>query len=247
MESGDRSSHHEADESTVPPAPTPADEPNRERQAENHPVTASARPHKLHRVIVVAPATDQAETYLATLFAEAGRAIPEALARWEDTIDDWCDRYREAFSDGSLLEINLTTAIYIFDRTHERVVVAYGLSTAPAQQRDTNRMRQFPDVNVGITNTMGDNAFAADRGHFLSHAAGGELDINLFPHRRELNQGRSPEGKEFRRMERYTATHPGTFHYHRAEYDDETWIPATLEYGVLRDGHQWWVGTFHNK
>ena len=59
-------------------------------------------------------------------------------------------------------------------------------------------MRRFPDVDVGVNAVLGAEAFAADKGHLLSHASGGELDINLFPHRRELNRGWSEEGKLFR-------------------------------------------------
>ena len=45
---------------------------------------------------------------------------------------------------------------------------------------------------------------------------------------------------------RYVAEHPGTFFYHRPSYRDQTWIPATLEYGVLVDGERWWVDRFRN-
>src|ERR1019366_8678581 len=102
-------------------------------------------------------------------------------------------------------------------------------------------------VSVGVNLVMGDQAFPVDRGHFLSHAAGGELDINLFPQRRELNRGWSPQGKVFRQMERSVANNPGTFHFHRALYDDDTWIPCRLEYGVLENDLEWWITRFINK
>ena len=202
---------------------------------------------RLHRLIVVSPGEGDRVPYLESVFAQAGRPAPDALSDWDHRVDEWCDEYRSQFGDCRVLEINLTTAVFIFDRTHERVVVAYGVATAPPRARDRTRMRQFPDVNIGVGVAMGDEAFAADRGHFLSHAAGGDLDINLFPQRRELNRGWSPEGRRFREMEKYTATHLGTFHYHRAEYDDLTWIPATLEYGVLRKDRDWWIERFRNK
>lgn len=85
------------------------------------------------------------------------------------------------------------------------------------------------------------------RSQLLGHASGGILDIDLFPHRRELNRGWSAEGKRFRRMERYVADHPGTFFYHRPLYDDQTWVPELLEYGILVDDTEWWVDTFRNK
>lgn len=94
---------------------------------------------------------------------------------------------------------------------------------------------------------LGEGAFAVDKGHFLGHASGGVLDINLFPHRRDLNRGWSPEGKRFRRMERFVAEHPGTFFFHRPCYDDGLWIPLALEYGVLLEGTRWWIERFRNK
>ena len=48
-------------------------------------------------------------------------------------------------------------------------------------------------------------------------------------------------------MERYVADHPGTFFYHRPVYDDNTWVPQLLEYGVLEADVQWRVKTFENK
>ena len=127
------------------------------------------------------------------------------------------------------------------------MTVACALSVEQLMRRDANRMRGFPDVNIGVRAALGDKAFLADRGHFLGHASGGILDINLFPQRRELNRGWSEEGKRFRAMERHVADHPGTFFYHRPLYDDETWVPDRLEYGVLVDDRTWWVEQFRNK
>lgn len=80
----------------------------------------------------------------------------------------------------------------------------------------------------------------------FAHASGGELDINLFPQRRDLNRGWSAEGKRFRRMEKWVAKRPGTFHVHRPLYADESWVPAWLEYAVWREG-AWWVERFDNR
>jgi hypothetical protein len=41
--------------------------------------------------------------------------------------------------------------------------------------------------------------------------------------------------------------HPGAFFYHRPLYNDETWVPDRLEYGVLVDDREWWVEQFRNK
>ncbi len=94
---------------------------------------------------------------------------------------------------------------------------------------------------------IGPDADEFDRGHFLGHASGGELDINLFPQDRRLNRGWSEEGKLFRKMESHAASHPGTFFFHGAVYADDSWVPDRLEYGVLLDDREWWIETFHNR
>ena len=213
---------------------------------QNEIATSFKAAQDLHRIIVVSP-TRSGRSYLASIFETIGRIMPEALQHFESEVARWCDEYSDEYRDADLLEIDLVTAVYWFDRTLERVVVAYGVSTVPEAPRDTNRLRRFPDVSIGVGRAMGEDAFAADRGHFLSHAAGGELDINLFPQRRELNRGWSSQGKVFRQMERSAANHPGTFHFHRAQYDDDTWIPSSLKYGVLQNDLEWWIEDFVNK
>jgi hypothetical protein len=184
---------------------------------------------------------------LSKLYGHANRSIPTALADWEDRVSAWCDEYADEFVGAELSEINLNFAVFIFDQLLERVTLAYAVSAEQLMKRDTSRMRGFPDPNVSAERILGEKAFRADKGHFLGHASGGELDINLFPQRRELNRGWSEEGKEFRGMERYVAEHPGTFFYHRPIYNDETWVPQLLEYGVLEGDTQWRVETFANK
>jgi hypothetical protein len=144
------------------------------------------------------------------------------LVRFEDEISKWCDEYVGTHKDVDLVEINLEAAVYWFDLVYERVVIAYGVSSVPDAPRDVARIRRFPNVSIGVNKTMGEVSFEADRGHFLSHTAGGELDVNLFPQRREVNRGWSSSGKLFRRMEKVAAENPGTFHFHRALYDDDT-------------------------
>ena len=184
---------------------------------------------------------------LAELFQKVSLPLPAALADWDEKGDGWCDEYEAAFPGAILSEINLDFAIFLFDHTFERVILAYALSVEQLLKRDASRMRGFPNVNASVRQVLGEKAFAADKGHFLGHASGGILDINLFPQRRELNRGWSPEGKRFRSMERYVAEHPGTFFYHRPIYDDDSWIPESLEYGVLFKNISWWVDKFKNK
>lgn len=184
---------------------------------------------------------------LLDLFTRAGRLLPDALSHWEDKVSAWCLDYCAEFQKADISEINIDFAIFLFDHSTERVTLAYALSTEQLMKRDSSRMRGFPNVNVSAGSTLAEKPFIADKGHFLGHASGGILDINLFPQRRELNRGWSLEGKRFRSMERYVAKRPGTFFYHRPRYDDETWIPQYLEYGVLIDDTRWRVDTFRNK
>ena len=181
------------------------------------------------------------------LYEHAGRPIPVALADWEDRVSVWCDEYADKFAKAALSEMNLNLAVFIFDHLLERVTLAYAVSVEQLMKRDVSRMRGFPNPNISAQRILGEEAFRADKGHFLGHASGGELDINLFPQRRELNRGWSAEGREFRAMERYVAQHSGTFFYHRPIYNDETWVPQSLEYGVLEDDTRWRVKTFANK
>jgi len=175
------------------------------------------------------------------------KRVPAALSDWDEVVDRFIADYESRFDQTEISTINVDSAYFLFDHGFDRVVLAYAMSTLQLTRRDSTRMRGFPNVNFSVRRVMGDAAFMADKGHYLGHASGGILDINLFPQRRELNRGWSEEGKRFRSMERYVAEHPGAFFYHRPIYDDESWIPASLEYAVLKDGATWWKDTFRNK
>lgn len=173
--------------------------------------------------------------------------MPPVLSDWDDRVWRWCSEYESVRGKSDISEINLDLAVFLFDHVLERVVLAYAISSKQLMKRDASRIRGFPNVNAGVQQVMGDAAFMADKGHFLGHASGGILDINLFPQRRELNRGWSDEGKRFRGMERFVAANPGTFFFHRPIYDDASWIPAELEYGILRNDIEWWMDRFKNK
>ena len=186
-------------------------------------------------------------TALTDLYASVGSALPAALSDWDDVVDGFIADYEAGFGPSEISSVNVDSAFFLFDHGFDRVVLAYAVSTVQLTKRDGTRMRGFPNVNVSVRRVLGAAAFVADKGHFLGHASGGILDINLFPQRRELNRGWSEQGKRFRSMERYVADHPGVFFYHRPSYDDENWIPASLEYAVLKEGLTWWKDVFRNK
>jgi len=85
-----------------------------------------------------------------------------------------------------------------------------------------------------------------DTGSFIAHSLGGGLDMNLFPQRRDLNQVRSREGKQYRKMGTYAYKTPGTFVFSRPIYADDTWKPKFLEYIVLMNDCTLWTQIFIN-
>jgi len=172
--------------------------------------------------------------------------VPETLKTWEQNVDQWCKEYEKKVDYCQLTEIIIDLSVFIFDCIEERVVLAYAISTKALNKRDASRIRGFPNVNASTMKSDDENKFKSDKGHFLGHASGGQLDINLFPHRTGLNRGWSKEGKIFRKLERYVAKYTGTFFYHRPIYNDNTWVPSFLEYGVLKEDKLWEVEVFTN-
>lgn len=137
---------------------------------------------------------------------------------------------------------------FIFDQAssnsneaEDRLVVGYGLSTVQHKRRDESRMRGFLGGGIEIP---GKGKF--DKGHVLAHAIGGGLDVNLFPQRPELNRGRSEAGRVYRQMEKYATKNPETFVFSRMIYDDASWVPSSLEYGILLPEGRLWVEWFEN-
>jgi hypothetical protein len=180
------------------------------------------------------------------LFAAIKRPVPAGLADWEARLDRLCRAYVEQQPEAQLFEITQSNVIFVWDMVAERVALVYGLSAVPENARDASRMRGFPDPNPSMQAVDASRA-KADRGHFVAHTAGGPMDMNLFPQRRDLNRGWSSQGKQYRAMERYLADKPGTFFYHRPIYTDETWVPTELTLAILRNEQEWWIGRFNNR
>lgn len=189
--------------------------------------------------------------------------------------DLWCDAY--ARMPGRRIDIVQVSDDYefLFDLGCERVVAAFGISRFNPERRDSSRMAGFlgeeksaakldalakaaPNAReakrrrhlAGLSfrerffETHGDRY---DRGHFMSHRQGGQLDINLFPQLASVNQGKSVEGKVYRAMETDCAANPDTFCFSRPIYDDDTWVPIALEYGIFRSPTSLQHTTFPNR
>lgn len=134
---------------------------------------------------------------------------------------------------------------FVWDQdVEDRTVVVYGRSAPTKHKRDWNRhrgdlgAREWRDDGTGLP---------YDRGHYIAHCIGGQEDIGLFPQRRDINRGSSPEGKVFRSMERYCSDNPGIFCFSRPIFRDKSSHPFELEYGVLKPELELWVERFPNR
>ena len=127
------------------------------------------------------------------------------------------------------------------DAVEDRVVSVFGLAQRAAGKRDASRMKGF--LGGGLEPTA---EGSTDKGHFMGHAQGGGLDVNLFPQRTKINRGWSERGKVYRKMERYSSLYPGTFCFSRPIYADKTWRPRFVEFGLLTKQRTLWVERFEN-
>lgn len=163
--------------------------------------------------------------------------------------DEWVTTYHDMSSHSpTVLQIHYHGFTFLYDQAsangsdvEDRLVAAYGWSIANETKKDESRMKGFLGGGIDMP---GKGKF--DKGHVLAHSMGGGLDINLFPQRPELNRGRSEAGRVYRRMEKYAATHVGTFVFSRMIYCDHSWVPSSLEYGVLLKDNKLWVEWFEN-
>ncbi|MGZ8182549.1 MAG: hypothetical protein ACXWT1_11350 [Methylobacter sp.] len=176
-----------------------------------------------------------------------GTLVMEDLIQFLE--DEWIATYYDMSPHSpSVMKFQGHGFIFLYDQASvnasdvdDRLVAAYGWSTANTQKKDKSRMRGFLGGGIDIP---GKGEF--DKGHALAHAMGGGLDANLFPQRPELNRGRSEAGRAYRRMEKYAASYGGTFVFSRLIYGDSSWVPSFLEYGVLMQDEKLWVEWFEN-
>lgn len=174
---------------------------------------------------------------------------------WEKLPDIWCEKYREmTLTEPNILKFTDNGFEYLFDFQSEpaaqgitnnqvsedRVVVVFGRSQPSHKKRDKNRMKGFLGPSSEV---FGSNY---DKGHFIGHAFGGSLDVNLFPQLRDINQGLSTCGKVFQSMENHCSVNPGTFCFNRPIYCNHSWRPCMIEFGILTDEMNFWVEAFEN-
>ena len=162
----------------------------------------------------------------------------------------WCDTYiRMPGSTNSITIVNQDPYTYLFDEGAGRVVAMYGVSEKTTAEYSRNRMRGFMrDMKDEFGNKITKGVRFSGRshmGHLASHAQGGLTDINLFPQRRDVNLAISDDGKAYTAMETYCRMHEGTFCFSRLFYNNDEWVPASFEYGILAHG-QFRVKQFSN-
>ncbi len=177
----------------------------------------------------------------------AGALVMDNLVQFVE--DEWVATYYEMGSHiPMVLKFQDQGFTFLYDQSsangsdvEDRLVAAYGWSIANGRKRDESRMKGFLGGGIDIP---GKGKF--DKGHVLAHSMGGGLEVNIFPQRPELNRGRSVAGRDYRRMEKYAAAHLGTFVFSRLIYSDLSWLPSSLEYGVLMQDNKLWVEWFEN-
>jgi hypothetical protein len=188
--------------------------------------------------------------------------------------DRWCKIYAQMPSgNGEIVSVTDEGYVFLFDLSAEHVVVAFGTSRYNPARRDSPRMGDFLGkvtsaadlrrIAAAVPAEIGrrrqdmaqmswrDRFFRSyghryDRGHFMSHRQGGGLDINLFPQLADVNQGRGADGVAYRSLERMCAA-GNVFCFSRPIYDDGSWVPAQLEYGVFHEPRRMSVRMFPNK
>ncbi|GAB3414159.1 hypothetical protein [Flindersiella endophytica] len=166
---------------------------------------------------------------------DVGAVLLEALA----------ERYERCHPGCLLLEFEQAGATYLFDQAsavgaeqEDRTVAAWAVTPAAVSKRDKSYQRGFP-----LSQTW---AGDVDRGHLIPHMSGGEFGPNIFKQDRDLNQGRSDQGRRYRAMEREAAKTPGAFYFGHLLYEDDTAYPAAIETGLIR-GSELYVEQFRNR
>lgn len=158
---------------------------------------------------------------------------------WDKVAWDWIDLYKDAFTHhGEVTLQHFYTFSFIIDHIwpdqespdlpETRVVGAFGIAGVEVNTANRSTMRSYWG---NMTRAYGHLGCKFDKGHFIAHGFGGPIDVNLFPQKRDVNRGWSPEGKRYRAMERFVAANPGTLVFSRPIYTDLSCCPTHLEYG----------------
>ena len=154
--------------------------------------------------------------------------------------------YMDSWPDGELLQFRSDDTDFWYDTFEDpdgresRAVAGWTRIPNTIAPRDVVRQRGYP-----LAPTLTARGF--ERGHLIARASGGGLDVNLFPQAWQVNQGRSAEGREFRRLERLAARHPGALQLTRLLWTDHTNVPTYVHVVVAIPGRDVEQGFFGNE
>lgn len=198
---------------------------------------------------------DLTEHYAEILAGLTGDVDDAASALCRALHDLWIDKYLyDTNADYEGVDVfDIDGFTYILDGSessqirHEvaevamtRVIAAYGRAQ-PARKERADYYMQGP-----LCSHPDEDETLYDRGHFIGYAIGGIYQFNLYPQRRDVNQGISDVGRVYAAMERYARHHPGTFVFARGRYRDLTAHPSIVEYGLLKEDGELWTLAFDN-
>jgi hypothetical protein len=152
--------------------------------------------------------------------------------------------YAAAFPGAELVTFTVAGIGFLFDHSTSadrasRTVAAWTHARAVTTSRDRSRQARFP-----LAPALAGAGY--ERGHLIAHATGGQLDANLFAQARHVNQGRSPDGRRYRQLERLAAANPGCLVFHRLIYGDGSDVPDLTELTIVI-GEQTHRGVFDNR
>ena len=122
----------------------------------------------------------------------------------------------------------------------DRIIVAYGQSTAATGRNDNGPKR---NLLGGAAAKFGDNT---ERPYLPGGVLGGTFDISLYPQYRDLENERSSDSRVYRAMKKYCSEHLDTFCFTRLVYSSRSWRPTAIEHGLLRADGTFWVRKFKN-
>jgi hypothetical protein len=173
---------------------------------------------------------------------------------------EWAGAYKESSQhQTNILRIRIGGFEYLFDYASEaeesqgieentavesRLVAVHGRSQTEKRKRKDSIMHRQPLGPIEFIEPLRRTRY--DRGHFIAHSLGGDLNINIFPQPTDINRGWSDSGKLFRSMERYCQNNAGTYCFSRPLYKAESWHPYVVEFGVLKADGTLWVNPFPN-
>lgn len=113
------------------------------------------------------------------------------------------------------------------DFTEDRTIGCYGFSSKQLRNRKINDYYMKYDES----RTWSDRD--TDRGHYIAHAIGGDINANIFPQRRDINRGLSPQGLVYKKIEKHLRDHEGIFCFTRPIYFDFSIRPHFIEFGYI--------------